>query len=175
MSNLTGANIGQTSGPPGEDREKRAAERRFGVGFLFSLAGRAFSGKSAEPARNAETARSASPATALRDRDPGGGQIATPWHEVLKQRREAEEQQLRARLAEQQERERARWRQAASGEMTAEHAREVLGVKADAGPEEIQAAYEAMMNSAFPDVRGSAFLSKLVTSARDLLLARNSQ
>jgi len=67
----------------------------------------------------------------------------------------------------------ARKRKAArpsSGGMAAEEARAVLGVGAEAGTEEIQAAYLRLMKRAHPDQGGSTGLAARLNAARDRLL-----
>jgi hypothetical protein len=51
-------------------------------------------------------------------------------------------------------------------------ARAILGVGADAGPEEIQAAYSRLMRLAHPDKGGTTGLAAQLNAARDKLLAR---
>jgi hypothetical protein len=57
--------------------------------------------------------------------------------------------------------------------MSAEHARRILGVTADAGEEEIQAAYHRLIALVHPDRGGSGFLAAQVNRARDVLLGRD--
>lgn len=56
------------------------------------------------------------------------------------------------------------------GGMSADDARAILGVEADAGPEEIQAAYTRLMRRTHPDAGGSAGLAAQLNAARDRLL-----
>lgn len=49
-------------------------------------------------------------------------------------------------------------------------AREILGVSAQAGPDEIKEAHRRLIKHLHPDQGGSAYLSQLVTQARDGLL-----
>ena len=60
----------------------------------------------------------------------------------------------------------------AHGEMTESEARSILGVGADAGREEIEAAYRRLMQRAHPDRGGSAGLAAQLNGARDRLLKR---
>ena len=60
--------------------------------------------------------------------------------------------------------------QAPSGKMTDEEARSLLGVDADATPEEIQAAYTRLMRMAHPDKGGTTGLAVQLNAARDRLL-----
>lgn len=59
---------------------------------------------------------------------------------------------------------------AARGRMSAEEARAILGVSAEAGPEEIQAAYMRLMRSVHPDKGGTSGLAAQLNAARDRLL-----
>ncbi|HVI30756.1 J domain-containing protein [Phenylobacterium sp.] len=59
---------------------------------------------------------------------------------------------------------------AAKGRMSAEEARAILGVPADAGPEEIKAAYTRLMRSVHPDKGGTSGLAAQLNAARDRLL-----
>lgn len=54
--------------------------------------------------------------------------------------------------------------------MTADEARRILGVGADAGREEIQAAYTRLMRAVHPDKGGTAGLAAQLNAARDRLL-----
>ncbi|MCC7259828.1 MAG: DnaJ domain-containing protein [Alphaproteobacteria bacterium] len=54
--------------------------------------------------------------------------------------------------------------------MTHDEARKILGVGADAGEEEIQAAYKRLMQRIHPDHGGSEYLASKLNQARDLLL-----
>jgi hypothetical protein len=56
--------------------------------------------------------------------------------------------------------------------MSAHEARSILGVEAEATPEEIQAAYTRLMRRAHPDAGGSAGLAAQLNAARDRLLRR---
>jgi hypothetical protein len=57
-----------------------------------------------------------------------------------------------------------------SRRMSLEEARSVLGVGADATPEEIQAAYTRLMRMAHPDKGGTTGLATQLNAARDRLL-----
>ncbi|HEX2818184.1 MAG TPA: DnaJ domain-containing protein [Phenylobacterium sp.] len=57
-----------------------------------------------------------------------------------------------------------------SREMTDEEARSLLGVEADASPQEIQAAYTRLMRMAHPDKGGTTGLAVQLNAARDRLL-----
>ena len=56
------------------------------------------------------------------------------------------------------------------GQMTAEQAREILGVKANATREEIIRAHKRMMQKVHPDRGGSDFLAAQINQAKDTLL-----
>ncbi|MDP1616551.1 molecular chaperone DnaJ [Phenylobacterium sp.] len=56
--------------------------------------------------------------------------------------------------------------------MSETEARSILGVEAEAGPEEIQAAYTRLMRRAHPDAGGSAGLAAQLNAARDRLIRR---
>ena len=56
------------------------------------------------------------------------------------------------------------------GNMTAEQAREVLGVKADATREEIIKAHKRMMQKVHPDRGGTDYLAAQINQAKDTLL-----
>lgn len=56
--------------------------------------------------------------------------------------------------------------------MALEEARSILGVTADATPEEIQAAYSRLMRLAHPDKGGTSGLAAQLNAARDRLLKR---
>jgi DnaJ-domain-containing protein 1 len=58
----------------------------------------------------------------------------------------------------------------AGGRMSLEDARSVLGVGADATPEEIQEAYTRLMRLAHPDKGGTSGLAAQLNAARDRLL-----
>lgn len=60
----------------------------------------------------------------------------------------------------------------ARGGMTDSEARSILGVGADAGREEIEAAYRRLMQRAHPDRGGSQGLAAQLNAARDRLLKR---
>lgn len=54
--------------------------------------------------------------------------------------------------------------------MPASEARAVLGVPADAGPDEVRAAHRRIIARVHPDTGGSAELARRANLARDLLL-----
>ena len=57
-----------------------------------------------------------------------------------------------------------------SSKMTDEEARSLLGVEADASPQDIQAAYTRLMRMAHPDKGGTTGLATQLNAARDRLL-----
>lgn len=59
---------------------------------------------------------------------------------------------------------------AGTGRMTMEDAREILGVGADASPDEIEAAYREAIKRNHPDAGGSSWLAAKINEARGLLL-----
>ena len=54
--------------------------------------------------------------------------------------------------------------------MTAEQAREVLGVSVTATPDQIRAAYRKLMAELHPDKQGTDFLAKQINAAKAVLL-----
>jgi curved DNA-binding protein CbpA len=58
----------------------------------------------------------------------------------------------------------------ASDEMSIAHALEILGINAGATEQEICAPYNHLMKRVHPDVGGSAYFSKELNAARDVLL-----
>lgn len=60
----------------------------------------------------------------------------------------------------------------AAGKMSADEARRILGVGADASPEDIQAAYTRLMRAVHPDKGGTAGLAAQLNAARDRLLSK---
>jgi len=56
------------------------------------------------------------------------------------------------------------------GGMSAEEAREILGVASGASPEEIERAYRRVMKAAHPDHGGSDWMAAKVNQAKDVLL-----
>jgi curved DNA-binding protein CbpA len=54
--------------------------------------------------------------------------------------------------------------------MSAAEALEILGIKAGATEQDIRATYNRLMKRVHPDVGGSAYFSKQLNAARDLLL-----
>jgi hypothetical protein len=59
-----------------------------------------------------------------------------------------------------------------SSTMSLDEARSILGVGADATPDEIQAAYTRLMRMAHPDKGGTSGLAAQLNAARDRLLRR---
>ena len=59
---------------------------------------------------------------------------------------------------------------ARSGKMTADEAREILGIKAGASREEIIKAHKRMMQKVHPDRGGSDYLAAQINQAKDTLL-----
>jgi DnaJ-domain-containing protein 1 len=62
--------------------------------------------------------------------------------------------------------------QTSTGRMSLEEARSILGVSADATPEQIQAAYTRLMRSVHPDKGGTTGLATQLNAARDRLLRK---
>lgn len=71
----------------------------------------------------------------------------------------------RQRRQEQQDRR----REAAPGDMSVAQAREILGISAGAIEQDIRTAYSRLMKRVHPDMRGSAYFSKELNAARDVL------
>jgi TPR repeat protein len=90
-------------------------------------------------------------------------------------RRQRQEEQERRTEAAERERQRT-WedddnrRNVAPGNMSAEQAREILGISAGATEQDIRAAYNRLMRRVHPDVGGSAYFTKQLNAARDVLL-----
>lgn len=61
---------------------------------------------------------------------------------------------------------------AAGGRMSPEEARSILGVGADATPDQIQAAYTRLMRAVHPDKGGTSGLAAQLNAARDRLLRK---
>lgn len=59
-----------------------------------------------------------------------------------------------------------------SSRMSVDEARAILGVEADATPEEVRAAYTRLMRMAHPDKGGTSGLAAQLNAARDRLLER---
>ena len=58
----------------------------------------------------------------------------------------------------------------AKSRMSLEEARSILGVSAEAGPDEVKAAYTRLMRMAHPDKGGTSGLASQLNAARDRLL-----
>jgi hypothetical protein len=59
---------------------------------------------------------------------------------------------------------------AADGKMTAERAAAILGVAADATPEQIREAHHKLMKKVHPDQGGSDYLASEINAAKDFLI-----
>ena len=88
--------------------------------------------------------------------------------------RESQRQQERQREQERQrgQEEQERRRNSSPGKLSVDQALEILGLKAGATEQQIQAAYNRLMKRVHPDVGGSNFFAKQLNEARDLLLGR---
>jgi DnaJ-domain-containing protein 1 len=95
--------------------------------------------------------------------------VARGW--VIAQQEE-QEQQLEASERQFQRCQEAqdRRRDMASDEMSIAHALEILGINAGATEQDIRAPYNRLMKHVHPDVGGSAYFSKELNAARDVLL-----
>jgi hypothetical protein len=58
------------------------------------------------------------------------------------------------------------------GSMSPEEARSILGVRAEASPEEVQAAYLKLIRLGHPDQGGTSGLAAQLNAARDVLLGK---
>jgi TPR repeat protein len=92
--------------------------------------------------------------------------------ERQRQQQEEQERQREAAARERQRRqeEKGPRRDAASGNMSAAQALEILGINAGATEQDIRAAYNRLMKRVHPDVGGSTYFSKQLNAARDVLL-----
>jgi hypothetical protein len=165
----------------GLDGEKGSLATRSRFGMLLSLVGRAVSKANYDPLPVKITDATARPAirgsagryngaAPRQQTQPQRKEAPTSWQETLRQRREEAESEFRAQQEKERARERERWRKALSGEMSVAQALEVLGLEAGADEPRIQAAYQALIMSEWPDVRNSEFLTKLAGAARSALL-----
>ena len=57
--------------------------------------------------------------------------------------------------------------------MSAEEARQVLGVPAAASPEDIRKAHRRLIQKLHPDAGGSDYLARKLNEARDVLLGKH--
>ena len=85
--------------------------------------------------------------------------------EEQERRTEAGERKRQGRREEQDGR-----RDLASGNMSAAQALEILGISAGATEQDIRTAYNRLMRRVHPDMGGSAYFSKQLNAARDVLL-----
>jgi len=102
-----------------------------------------------------------------RDRqiDAADGECKRRQQEEPEQQHEADERRCQ-RVQDEQEPQ----RDTASDEMSIAQACELIGINAGATEQEIRAAYNRLMKRVHPDVGGSAYFSKELNAARDVLL-----
>ena len=100
-----------------------------------------------------------------RQREAAEGERQRRQQEEIEQQREADERRRHQWQAEQE-----RQLDLASSEMSIAQACEILGINAEATEQEIRAPYSRLMKRVHPDLGGSAYFSKELNAARDLLL-----
>ena len=100
-----------------------------------------------------------------RQREAAEGECQRLQQEEQEQQSEAAARQFQRRQEEREHR-----RDMASGDMSIAHALEILGINAGATEQDIRAPYNRLMKHVHPDVGGSAYFSKQVNAARDVLL-----
>jgi len=104
-----------------------------------------------------------------RQRESAEGERQRRQQEELEQQREADERRRRQWQAEHDRR-----TEVLSGEMSIAQACEILGINAEATEQEIRAPYSRLMKRVHPDLGGSAYFSKELNAARDVLLKLRS-
>jgi hypothetical protein len=100
---------------------------------------------------------------------------ARQWEAAERAHQRRQEEQARQREAAERARQRRqeeqdRQRDVASVKMSAAQALEILGISPGASEHDIRAAYNHLMKRVHPDVGGSAYFSKQLNAARDVLL-----
>jgi TPR repeat protein len=146
------------------------AQRNLGVFFAH--------GRGGLPQDELEAARLFKLATNQEARTKKKGMFSSLFgHEVhtgdsWRQQQEEHEQQWEAaeRGRQRRQEEQDCQRDMPSGKMSAAQAFEVLGISAGATEEDVREAYNRLMKRVHPDVGGSAYFSKQLNAARDVLL-----